>query len=288
MNNPWTSPDKDSLPGTASPAVNGSAIRGRRDLLWKALRKAHDPVLGILGLLTILVLWQIAVVALSLPRYLVVAPTTVVERMLQAPDYFLTNSAATLYESILGFIGGLVLGILSALLIYYVPLARACLYPSMIAANTIPKVALAPLLVVWLGVGMEAKVVVALLIAFFPILVSTIDGLASLPDELKELAEVDHASTWVRFRKLDAVYALPMLFTGMKVSIALAVGGAVVGEFVAGNTGLGFVINTGTALLDTASMFAAFVLLSLMALVLFLMVELAQRAMIPWARQSHQ
>lgn len=250
------------------------------------VRQSESTILGILGLAVILVIWQVAVVGLALPAYLIVPPSTVIERMFQVPDYFWTNSVATLYESILGFIGGLVLGVGSALLIYYVPLVRACLYPSMIAANTIPKVALAPLLVVWLGVGMSAKVVVALLIAFFPILVSTIDGLASLPDELRELAEIDHASTWVRFRKLDAIYALPTIFTGMKVSIALAVGGAVVGEFVAGSVGLGFVINQGTALLDTASMFAAFVILSVMALVLFLLIEILERIMIPWARHN--
>jgi NitT/TauT family transport system permease protein len=126
-------------------------------------------------------------------------------------------------------------------------------------------------------------VVVALWIAFFPVLVSAVDGLG-IPEELRELAAIHDASAWQRFRRIDFMYALPQIFTGMKVSITMAVGGAVVGEFIAGKSGLGYVIIEGEALVDLPSMFSAFLILALVAVVLFLIVQGIERVLLPWAR----
>jgi NitT/TauT family transport system permease protein len=249
-------------------------------------RNWTSAVYGIAGVIIILVLWQLVTTLFKIPPYLMVGPWSVVKRVADQGSYFWGASVATLWESLLGFISGTIFGIVAAIAIHYSRTLRALFYPAVMAINTIPKVAVAPLLVVWFGFGYPSKVIVSLLIAFFPVLVSTADGLRSVPDELHELAAIERATPVRRFWKIDFVYSLPVLFTGMKLSVTSAVGGAVVGEFISGNIGLGYIINQGTALLDVSSMFASFVLLSLMAMLLFLLIDLIGYFLLPWARTS--
>ncbi len=159
---------------------------------------------------------------------------------------------------------------------------RTFLYPALVAIDTIPKVALAPLFIVWFGFGFESKAFVAMAIAFFPLVINTYDGLASVPHELKELARINRASSFQRMTKIEFIYALPSVFSGAKISISLAVGGAVVGEFIAGSKGLGYVIMLANSQVDLASMFAAFMVLASIALILFFVVDLAGRKLMPW------
>ena len=159
---------------------------------------------------------------------------------------------------------------------------RHFLYPTLIAIDTIPKVALAPLFIVWFGFGFESKAFVAMAIAFFPLVINTFDGLASVPHELKELAHINKASKWMQATKIEFIYALPSIFTGAKISISLAVGGAVVGEFIAGSAGLGYVILLANSQVDLASMFAAFMVLAAISLVLFYLINLLSVKLLPW------
>ncbi|MET0196252.1 MAG: ABC transporter permease, partial [Rhodococcus fascians] len=170
-------------------------------------------------------------------------------------------------------------------LLHYSPTIRTFLYPALVTIDTIPKVALAPLFIVWFGFGFESKAFVAMAIAFFPLVINTFDGLSTVPHELKELARINKASTWKRLTKIEFIYALPSIFSGAKISISLAVGGAVVGEFIAGSKGLGYVIMLANSQVDLAAMFAAFFVLAAIALVLFFVVDFAGKKLMPW--KSH-
>ena len=233
--------------------------------------------------LVALLLWEVVVRVGEVPRYLLPSPLSVLLYLIANPGYLLYHSWVTLVETVLGFLGGALLGILGGIGIFYSAWLRNTLYPVLIAFNTIPKVALAPLFLVWFGYGLLPKVLIALLIAFFPLVVNTVDGLASVPRELIELAIIFRASEWHKFWKVSFIHSLPHIFTGLKVSMATAVGGAVVAEFIGSNTGLGYVIVMANTSVNLASMFSSFVLLAVLALGLFALVEQVQKFVIPWS-----
>jgi len=231
-----------------------------------------------------LVAWEAVVRLGDIPKYLVPNPSAVIMYMVEHPGYLLYHSWITLEETVLGFLGGALLGVVGGVGIHFSAYLRKTLYPILIAFNTIPKVALAPLFLVWFGYGLLPKVLIALLIAFFPLVVNTDDGLASVPIELIELADIFRASEWQKFWKVSFIHSLPYIFTGLKVSVATAVGGAVVAEFIGSNTGLGYIIVMANTSVNLASMFASFVLLTVIALGMFWLMERVQIVAIPWSR----
>ena len=188
----------------------------------------------------------------------------------------------TLQEALAGFTLGSVLGVLFGSILYYLPFLRHFIYPMLIAIDTIPKVALAPLFILWFGFGFESKAFISMLIAFFPLVINTYEGLTSVPAELKELARINKASQWMQMTKIEFIYALPYIFTGMKIAISMAVGGAVVGEFIAGSSGLGFVILLANSQVNLSSMFAAFMVLAVISLLLFALIDFLGRKLVPW------
>lgn len=244
---------------------------------------AVKAVIGIAGLF---IIWEVAVLIFNPPRFLLVGPSAAFQELFTRPGYFAVNAWVTLQEALAGFALGTALGVLCGAALHYFPTVRTFLYPALVAIDTIPKVALAPLFIVWFGFGFESKVFVAMAIAFFPLVINTFDGLSSVPHELKELARINKASTWQRLIKIDFIYAIPSIFSGMKISISLAVGGAVVGEFISGSKGLGYVILLANSQVDLASMFAAFIVLASISLALFYAVDLASKKLIPWKTYS--
>lgn len=272
---------RGATPVVAAPSEQAHATRRplvRRDSLVSAAK----AVVGIVGLLA---LWQIAVWVFRPAEYILVGPLAAFDELFTRPEYFASNAWVTIGEALAGFVGGTLLGVLCGALLHYWPTLRTFLYPALVAIDTIPKVALAPLFIVWFGFGFESKAFVAMAIAFFPLVINTFDGLGSVPHELKELARINKASTWKRLSKIEFIYALPSIFSGAKISISLAVGGAVVGEFIAGSKGLGYVIMLANSQVDLASMFAAFLVLAAIALVLFFIVDFAGKKLMPW--KSH-
>ncbi|MGS2588615.1 ABC transporter permease [Streptomyces hebeiensis] len=239
-------------------------------------------VAGIVGLF---VVWQLLVSILAPPEYLFVGPVSAFAELIERPEYFASNTLVTLQEALAGFALGTALGVLCGAALHYSTTVRSFLYPALIAIDTVPKVALAPLFIVWFGFGFESKAFVAMAIAFFPLVINTYDGLSSVPHELQELARINKASPWKKMTKIDFIYAVPSIFSGAKISISLAVGGAVVGEFIAGSKGLGYVVLLANSQVDLPSMFAAFIVLAAIALALFFIVDFAGRKLAPW--KSH-
>ena len=188
----------------------------------------------------------------------------------------------TAWEVLLGYTMSIVIGIPMGLMIFYSRFLERIIYPLLVASQTIPKIALAPLLIIWLGWGIWPKIVVSFLIAFFPIVVDTVVGLKQTEPEMIYLVRSMGANRSQIFFQISLPNALPNIFGALKVASTLAVVGAVVGEFVASNSGLGYLLVVSQGYMDTASMFAGIVFLSLLGIIFFFIIEIIERIALPW------
>jgi NitT/TauT family transport system permease protein len=241
----------------------------------------YPPVLGVTGAIA---LWWSATAVFGIRPFFLPAPPDIVAAFRAQPGYLLREAGATLTETVVGFAIAVVAGMgLAVALTAWSTLERATL-PVLVALNSVPKVAMAPLLVVWLGFGLRPKVVLVILICFFPIVVATMAGITSTPAEMAELSRSLSASAWQAYLKIRLPWALPQVFVGLKVAISLAVIGAVVAEISNPSGGLGAVIVLSGMSFDTPLAFAAIVLLALLSTTLFYLVVAMERLMVPWAR----
>jgi NitT/TauT family transport system permease protein len=243
-------------------------------------------LLPIVGLAGAVALWWLATIVFGIESYLLPTPKDVVDSFLKQPSYLLTETGTSILETVEGFLLAIVIGVPIALLIVRSVLLERLVYPLLLMVNAIPKVAIAPLLVVWMGFGQWPKVVMVLLVCFFPIVISTAQGMKSTPIELVELLRSLNASRTQEFFKLRLRYAMPQMFTGLKVAISLAVIGSVIAEFVGTTHGLGYVIYQSGASADTSLAFAAITLLSILSIVLFYLLVLLEHLLLPWAQES--
>ena len=240
-------------------------------------------VLPALGLLAIIGLWWLATIVFGIESFLVPSPADVVTSFLELPGYLLEQSLVTLWEAVSGFALSIVVGVPIALLVVASTVMERMFYPLLVALNSVPKVALAPIVVVWFGFGIESKVLMVVLVCVFPIVISTASGMKSTPDELTELFRSLDATRGQEFFKLRLRHALPQIFVGLKVAISLAVIGAVIAEFVGARAGLGYVISTSGASADTSLAFAAMALLAVISVTLFYGLNYLERKLLPYA-----
>jgi NitT/TauT family transport system permease protein len=257
----------------------------RRERRWRATDRVAAVVLPVIGLALLVAAWWGAKLAFDIPTLLVPSPPEVVEAFQRLPDYVLGHAWYTLRMTVIGFGLSVLIGVSIAVAIASSTTLERMFYPLLVALNAVPKVALAPLLVLWLGFEEAPKVWMVVLICFFPIVVSTAYGLVSTPAELIEYARSLGAARWRAFVKVRFPNALPQVFVGLKVAISLALVGAVVGEFAGGGDGLGYVIETAGQAADTPVAFVAIVLLGIMSIALFYLVVGLERLLLPWARE---
>ncbi|HYP71858.1 MAG TPA: ABC transporter permease [Variovorax sp.] len=253
----------------------------RNLLLQPALR----PFLLIVVLL---VLWDLAIRLFGIPAYLIPPPLQVVKQLVAEWPRLIAESWKTTLATLGGFGLCIVIGIPIAMCIAYSRLVESYLYPLLVFSQSIPKVAIAPLFVVWFGFGIFPKVVSAFLLGFFPVVVSTVMGFKSVEPDMLDLARSMGASRLQTFFKISLPQALPAIFSGLKVAITLAVVGAVVGEFVGSNSGIGYVLQVANGNFDLPLMFAALVVLSTIGVVLFVAIDVVERLMIPWHASQRQ
>lgn len=239
-------------------------------------------------LLVLVLLWEWACNLFSIPSFLLPSPSSIVSRMIEKPMLFWVHGWYTLYETFAGFAIAVLVGLIAAALIVVIPSIRDVLMPILLIAQLVPKVAIAPILLVWFGYGVAPKIVIAFLVAFFPIVVNTANGLMTVERELLDLGRSLEASRWQIFWKFRMPAAIPELFSGMKIAITLAVIGAIIGEFVGGDRGLGYLIIIANQELDTPLAFAALVVISLGGIALYAGVELVERLFIPWGQPVQQ
>jgi NitT/TauT family transport system permease protein len=240
------------------------------------------------GIVLILAAWALACWAGNLPTVVLPTPDKVFHAFINRFDLLMSEGWVTLKETLYGFILAVVIGIPMAVAIANSRPLNLMFYPLLIGLQSVPKVALAPILLVWLGTGIESKLAIVWLVAFFPIIVDTTAGLRSTPRELLELAHSLRAGPMQIFLKVQFPAALPFVITGAKVAITLAVIGAVIGEFVGSSEGLGYLLLSATSQLDTPLAFAALFALSFMGVFVYLLVELAERLAAPWLPPSSQ
>ncbi len=227
--------------------------------------------------------WEIVARAGWVEDYLLPAPSEVARALVEDRALLFPDAWVTAQEVLLGFGLAMAAGLAVAVALHLAPVLRRALYPLVVASQAVPVVVIAPILVIWFGFGMGPKLIVIALICFFPIVVNTLDGLRAVDREQARMLRTLGASRWDTFRRLELPASLPYLFSGAKIAVAVAVIGAVFGELVGSDAGLGHVIQVGMAQLLTARVFAAVLLLSVMAIALFALVTLAERRAIPWA-----
>jgi ABC-type nitrate/sulfonate/bicarbonate transport system permease component len=215
--------------------------------------------------------------------YLLPAPSEVVRALVEDRDVLLPDAWVTAQEVLLGFAIALAVGVAVAVALHLSPMLRRALYPIVVASQAVPIVVIAPILVIWFGFGMGPKLIVIALICFFPIVVNTLDGLRTVDRDQVRMLRTLGAGRWDTFRRLELPASLPYMFSGAKIAVAVAVIGAVFGELVGSDAGLGHAIQVGMAQLLTARVFAAVLLLSAMAIALFALVSLIERRAVPWA-----
>lgn len=250
----------------------------------KARREAARAVyLPVLGVLLIFAIWWGAVAGFNIDKFLLPSPADVWHAFAENPTYLIQQSWVTLVETVQGFLLAIVIAVPIAMLIASSRTVEQMLYPILLAINAAPKVAIAPLLVVWMGFGQAPKVVMVVLLCFFPIVLATTTGLRSTPAEFIDLAKSLRASPLQTFVKFRAPFALEQVFVGLKTAISLAVIGAVIAEFVGASEGLGYLIVQSGSSANTALAFVAIVLLAVMSIVLFYILELLERLLLPWA-----
>lgn len=241
------------------------------------------PALTLVGLVGI---WWLATIVFGWEKFIVPTPLDVWEEAKLQRDMLPDHFRTTLVETLQGFALAIAIGVPFAVAIAYSRLLELTIYPALVALNAIPKIAIAPLLVIWMGFGAGPKIAMVVLICFFPIVISTATGLKSTPAELVELARSLSASSFQQFLKVRFPAALPYVFVGLKVAIALAVIGAVVGEFVGATEGLGYLIIASGQNANTTLAFVAIALLSLMSIVLFYAVVLVERLVVRWSAET--
>jgi len=247
-----------------------------------SLRSLSRHVVPAATLAAAIVVWELASHILRIPKFVMPAPSQIAAEAWEWRYRFLGHSWVTLYETLGGFALSIVVAVPLATLIVYSPWLRRALYPLIVLLQAVPKIAVAPVLLLVIGYGETSKVIVAFLVAFFPIVVDTATGLAATPPELLELSRSYRASAFKTFVKVRFPMALPFFFSGLKVAITLAVIGAVVGEFIGSDRGLGYVILSSTSYWKTELAFASMILLSLIAILLFGAVCLVERLVCPW------
>lgn len=230
--------------------------------------------------------WEGAVRLLRVPDWLVPAPSQIAAVVADKHWIMLTHTLVTLEEAVLGFGLALAVGVAFAIGIVYFPILRDTLYPLLITLNSFPKIAVAPLFVIWIGVGIESKVANAFLLALFPIVINAILGLTDMEPELLELVQAMSRSRAVLFWKVRLPHSLPYLFAGCKIAVSFAVIGAIVGEFISGRSGLGYLVLSANNYFNTALAFTALAYLVAMSLVLYGAVVVAEWWMLPWYRRG--
>ncbi|MBI5138796.1 MAG: ABC transporter permease [Candidatus Vogelbacteria bacterium] len=233
-------------------------------------------------LVVLIVLWEIWVQFGDIPKWQLPAPSAIAQEIVASWSLLLHHAYITLQEIVAGFFVALALGLLLATAVTSSKILERAILPIIVSSQTIPIIAIAPLLLIWVGYGLASKIIVVVLISFYPIAVDTIDGLKAINTDMVAMMRSLGASRWQIFTKLQIPTSLPYMFSGIKVGISISVIGAVIGEWVGASGGLGYLIKYSQPLFLTSRVFAAIFVLSIMGVVLFALAGLVERLMLPW------
>jgi NitT/TauT family transport system permease protein len=235
-----------------------------------------------IALVVIFGAWEALVRIFGIRSYLLPTPSAVAVETVNSFPILLNHTWITLFESLAGFAIAAIVGVALAVLLVYVPLLRGVVMPYLVAFNAVPKVAFAPLLIIWLGLGIESKIALSFMIAFFPIVVNTATGMYEIEPNLINLTRLMKAKKRQQFLKIRIPHSLPAMFDGFKIALPLAIIGAIVAEFVASREGLGYLIVAAGVQTNTVLVFAAILMIVAFSLILFAMLSRLERGVLRW------
>jgi NitT/TauT family transport system permease protein len=264
-----------------------SATTTRQSAGARQLLRVGWNLLPPLTFVAIVAVWAAAIPIFKIPPYLLPGPGGVFGRVVSDAAQLWSNALVTMTEVVLGFGLTLLTAIPLGLVIALSPIAKQVLYPPLMFLQLVPKIAVAPLFLVWLGFGIESKVLLTLLMTFFPLLLASISGFQILDTRYLYLTQSMGASWWQTFRYLRIPAALPVIFAGIKTSATIATTAAIVAEFVGANQGLGYVLLRSTGTMDMELTFAVLVVLTVIGIAINYVVEFAEWAMTPWQRAKN-
>ena len=250
-----------------------------------SVKNIAEPLIFFAALLA---LWEVLVRTTKIPDFILPPPMDLYTALTANVYVIAIHSGVTFAEAVGGFALSFILGVGFAISVVYSRHLQNTIYPLIVILYAMPKSALAPLMVIWIGYGLLSKMSIAFLVAFFPIVVNTVVGLKEIEPELLDLARINRASQFDIFTKIRLPNSLPYLFAGVKVAIILSVTGAIVAEFVAANRGLGYLIMQALYSLDTALTLVILFILALLSLGLFVMVQVLQRKIVHWSGEVRQ
>jgi NitT/TauT family transport system permease protein len=291
MKTPAGQPNGHPGPGRGeSPLAAVSHAAGARkkpSMRMRKLKRVGWNLLPPLTFVAIVALWAAAIPIFKIPAYLLPGPGGVFSRVVSDFPMLWNHSLVTLTEILLGFGLTVVTAIPLGLVIALSPVAKQIGYPPLMLLQLVPKIAVAPLFLVWLGFGIESKVLLTVLMTFFPLLLASISGFQILDNRFLYLTQSMGATGWQTFRYLRFPAALPVIFSGIKTSATIAATAAIVAEFVGANKGLGYVLLRGTSTMDIELTFAVLVVLTIIGIAINYMVEFSEWAMTPWQRAKN-
>jgi NitT/TauT family transport system permease protein len=268
---------------TRPPAAAPSSLAARRPQTRRRRGASRPPgamekvALPIATVALLLLLWEILVRHYEVPTSLLPAPSAIWVRLLTTFPTLMQHTLPTTIETVLSFLLATAAGVVLAVALSYSRLLNSALYPGVVFFQLIPKIALAPLFIVWMGIGMPARLTFAVFIAFFPVVIATMAGLRGTPPDMERLCRGLTATSWQVFAHVRLPYAVPHIFSGMKIAVTFAMIGVIVAEFISAQEGLGYLIVFASSQADTALILAAILVLCIMGLALYALVVGAER-----------
>lgn len=250
---------------------------------WEWVRKNSQTILMFAVMLLI---WHFGVVLLGIKEFILPTPWAAVKTLFDPKYRWSFNFMATFYEVVGGFILAAVIGVVLGVAIVWSEWLKRTILPFLVFVNVLPKIAVAPLFLVWFGYGILPNILIVVLISFFPMVINTATGLVAVEEDLLDLVNYLHATKWQKLRLIQLPNSLPYIFSGLKITSSTAVVGAIVGEFIASDKGLGSVIISAQTTLSTPAIFGSLILISLIGLGLFWGVEVLEKVLIPWEKKN--
>ncbi|MPL96907.1 Riboflavin transport system permease protein RibX [bioreactor metagenome] len=249
----------------------------------KKLRSIGNKIAPIVFILILLIIWEFIVNVGGIEKYILPAPTDVIKVLIKDFRTMIPHISATLYEGMVGFLIAIVLSIILAVIMDMVPLIKRSLYPVLVISQTIPTVALAPLFIIWFGFGALPKIIVVVIVCFFPIVISIVDGLEGVDKDLINHFKLMGASKLNVFLHLKLPYGMINFFSGMRIAATYSIMGAVIGEWLGGDKGLGVYMTRARSAYALDKMFASIVIIVAISMGIFLLVSFMEKVFTPWS-----
>ena len=260
---------------------------GRKSFKTKIFRLASDHYRSVLVIIGFFLFWEISVRLFKIPRIVLPAPSNALSVLLfkqpQANYHWALHFNTTLYEFLMAFIITSVLGIVISIILVWSRHTKKLVMPLFIFINSLPIIAITPVILLWMGYGVKTNMLIAFLVSFFPVVINTMTGLDAIEDDLLDLARYLHASKLQLLIKIRLPNSLPYIFSGLKICATMSIIGAIVGEYLASDRGLGYIIIVAQVAMDTPPIFASLIVISLMGAGLYVIITLLERLLMPWA-----